>query len=69
MSTQTVLDLYKQGGSKDICNLELQWHNCISSNGRECEFLVRKTSLIFGVEARLSCCTAVCLGFFLSSSF
>ena len=36
--TQTVLDLYNQRDSKDICNLRLQLHNCISSNVGECEF-------------------------------
>ena len=38
ISTQTVLDLYNQKDSKDICNLDLQLHNCISSNITECEF-------------------------------
>ena len=36
--TQTVLGLYNQKDSKDICNLGLQLHNCISSNVRESEF-------------------------------
>ena len=31
ISTQTVLDLYNQKDSKNICNLDLQLHNCISS--------------------------------------
>ena len=38
ISTQTVFDLCNQRDSKDICNLGLQLHNCISSNVRECEF-------------------------------
>ena len=38
ISTQTVLDLYNQRDPKDVCNLGLQLHNCISSNVREYEF-------------------------------
>ena len=38
ISTQTVLDLYNQRDSKDICNLHLQLRNCIFSNVGECVF-------------------------------